>query len=57
MRYWWLEREFKVYRLMPGRVQARLQYPISGEDIQSAAKRVVKFRLAKAAKDAILGAR
>jgi len=31
--------------------------PATGEAIQIAAKRVVKFRVAKAAKDAILGAR
>ena len=31
--------------------------PATGETIQIAAKRVVKFRLAKAAKDAILGAK
>ena len=31
--------------------------PATGETIQIAAKRVVKFRVAKAAKDAILGAR
>jgi DNA-binding protein HU-beta len=29
--------------------------PATGEQIQIAAKRVVKFRIAKAAKDAILG--
>ena len=29
--------------------------PATGETIQIAAKRVVKFRVAKAAKDAILG--
>ena len=31
--------------------------PATGETIQIAAKRVVKFRVAKAAKDAILGAK
>lgn len=31
--------------------------PATGEQIQIAAKRVVKFRVAKAAKDAILGAK
>ena len=31
--------------------------PATGEQIQIPAKRVVKFRVAKAAKDAILGAR
>lgn len=31
--------------------------PATGETIKIAAKRVVKFRVAKAAKDAILGAR
>jgi DNA-binding protein HU-beta len=31
--------------------------PATGESIKIAAKRVVKFRVAKAAKDAILGAR
>lgn len=31
--------------------------PATGEAIKIAAKRVVKFRVAKAAKDAILGAR
>ena len=31
--------------------------PATGEAIQIAAKRVVKFRVAKAAKDAILGAK
>ena len=31
--------------------------PATGETIQIAAKRVVKFRIAKAAKDAILGTR
>jgi DNA-binding protein HU-beta len=38
--------------------QARLgRHPATGEQIQIPAKRVVKFRVAKAAKDAILGAR
>jgi DNA-binding protein HU-beta len=38
--------------------QARLgRNPATGEQIQIPAKRVVKFRVAKAAKDAILGAR
>jgi len=31
------------------------RYPTTGETIKIAAKRVVKFRVAKAAKDAILG--
>jgi DNA-binding protein HU-beta len=31
--------------------------PATGETIQIAAKRVVKFRVAKAAKDAVLGAK
>jgi DNA-binding protein HU-beta len=38
--------------------KARLgRNPATGEQIQIPAKRVVKFRVAKAAKDAILGAR
>ena len=35
--------------------KARVGNPATGETIQIAAKRVVKFRVAKAAKDAILG--
>ena len=38
--------------------QARMgRNPATGEQIKIAAKRVVKFRVAKAAKDAILGAK
>jgi DNA-binding protein HU-beta len=42
----WLNRKARIGR-----------NPATGEQIQIPAKRVVKFRVAKAAKDAILGAR
>ena len=45
-------------KLVPVNRKARIvRNPATGETIQIKAKRVVKFRVAKAAKDAILGAK
>jgi DNA-binding protein HU-beta len=45
-------------RLVKSNRKARMgRNPATGETIQIPAKRVVKFRVAKAAKDAILGAK
>ena len=54
----WPQRIANLAAKRPGRVAARIgRNPATGEQIQIPAKRVVKFRVAKAAKDAILGAR